>query len=67
MASAAAPPSRANRPAAARFTQKDIRRAFNSVKGLGFEEVRVAIAIDGAIEVTARVVATDNIMGQDLD
>ena len=61
----AAPPFVA--PAPVRFRQADIRRAINSVSGLGFEEVRVAIRLDGSLEVTVRRNAVDDTMGEELD
>ena len=53
--------------APARFTQSDIKRAIKAVSGLGYEEVRVAIALDGKIEVTVRKFAANDDQGQELD
>lgn len=50
-----------------KFRQSDIRRAIGAVAGLGFEEVRVAIRLDGSIEVTVRRHVMDDTMGEDLD
>jgi hypothetical protein len=50
-----------------RFRQSDIRRAISAVTGLGFEEVRVAIRLDGSIEVMVRRNALDDSMGEELD
>ena len=53
--------------APARFTQSDIKRALKAVSGLGYEEVRVAIDINGRIEVTVRKYAANDDQGQELD
>lgn len=53
--------------APARFTQSDIKRALKATEGLGYEEVRVSIALDGKIEVTVRRNALSDDTGQDLD
>lgn len=54
--------------APARFTQADVRRAFKSVDGLGYEEVRVTVSPSGEIAITARRNANDDESeGQELD
>jgi hypothetical protein len=42
-----------------KFRQSDIRRAIGAVAGMGFEEIRVAIRLDGSLEVTVRRNALD--------
>jgi hypothetical protein len=53
--------------APARFKQSDLRRAIKAVEGMGFEEVRVSIGLDGKLELTVRKHANDDQMGQELD
>lgn len=53
--------------APARFSQADIKRAIKAVDGLGYEEVRVSIGVDGRIEVTVRKNVTNDNEGVDLD
>lgn len=53
--------------APARFKQSDLRRAVKAVEGLGYEEVRVAIGIDGKLEITVRKHVNDDEMGEELD
>ena len=40
--------------APARFSKRDLRRAFEATEGLGFEEVRVIINQNGALEIVVR-------------
>ncbi|NKJ40793.1 hypothetical protein [Novosphingobium sp. SG720] len=54
-------------PAPIKFRQSDIRRAIGAVAGMGFEEVRVAIRLDGSLEVTVRRNALDDTLGEELD
>lgn len=51
----------------AKFRQADIRRAINAVSKLGFEEIRVAIRIDGSLEVMVRRNAVDDMPEEELD
>jgi hypothetical protein len=54
-------------PPGAKFRQADIRRAINAVANLGFEEIRVAIRIDGSLEVMVRRNAVDDMPEEELD
>jgi len=51
----------------AKFRQSDIRRAIGAVASMGFEEIRVAIRLDGSLEVTVRRNAIDDTQGEELD
>lgn len=53
--------------APARFSQRDLRRAVKAVEGLGYEEVRVSIDLQGRLEVTVRKHMNDDDMGEELD
>jgi hypothetical protein len=50
-----------------KFRQSDIRRAIGAVAGMGFEEIRVAIRLDGSLEVTVRRNALDADRCEELD
>jgi len=45
--------------APARFRQADIARALKAAKGCGYEQVRVRIGMDGALEVIVGSAAND--------
>lgn len=51
--------------APARFKQSDLRRAVKAVEGLGYEEVRVAIDLQGRLEITVRKHVNDDDMDQE--
>ncbi|WP_157088920.1 hypothetical protein [Novosphingobium capsulatum] len=53
--------------APSKFRQSDIRRAIGAVAGMGFEAIRVAIRLDGSLEVTVRRNALDDTQGEELD
>jgi hypothetical protein len=52
---------------AAKFRQADIRRAINAVAKLGFEEIRVAIRLDGSLEVMVRRNVVNDLPEEELD
>jgi|GEM_PF-2878756 hypothetical protein len=54
-------------PPAAKFRQADIRRAINAVAKLGFEEIRVAIRLDGSLEVMVRRNVVNDLPEEELD
>jgi hypothetical protein len=49
----------------ARFKQSDLRRAVKAVEGLGYEEVRVSIDLQGRLEITVRKHVNDDEMDQE--
>lgn len=54
-------------PPGAKFRQTDLRRAINAVAKMGFEEIRVAIRLDGSLEVTVRRNAVADMPEEELD